>query len=413
MKKPTVAILATLDTKGHEAQFLREQIHQLGGDALVVDMGVLGRPTTAADLTREQVASAGGTSLGELTKQPSRDRAQPVMVAGAAALLRQRLDAGAVHAVLGLGGLQGTAACCDVMRTLPYGVPKLMVSTVASGNTAPYLDIKDITIMPSIGDILGLNTFTRRMLANAAGAAYGMAHVFASPAGGAIRSGARDKPLIGMTNLGVLTEGAMRAVARFAEKGYEVIVFHAVGTGGRAMEQMMREGIIGAVFDYALGEISDERFDGLRRGSPDRLTVAGSLGLPQVLVPGGTEHIGLLVPAHEVPAQWAKHRHVFHSPVVLAPRLDAGQLGEVGRIIGERLQATKGKAVMMLPLAGTSRYGIAGGPLHDPAGDAAFFAAIERHLPKTVVLEKLPHAAEAPEFVDAAVDRLIALVEGR
>src|SRR5690606_12375657 len=307
---------------------------------------------------------------------------------------------------LGLGGLQGTAACAEVMRALPYGVPKVMVSTVASGNVAAYVDIKDVTMVFSVGDILGLNAFTRQILANAAGAAFGMAQ-----AGQPIAADRRGKPLIGMTNLGVLTDGAMRALDRFAARGYEVIVFHAVGTGGRAMEQMMKEGILGAVFDYALGEISDELFGGLRAATPERLTVAGRLGLPQVLCPGGTEHVGLLVEPNVVPPAWREHRHVFHSPVVLAPRLRAEEFVRVAREIGARLQHTQGRAVMMLPLRGTSRYGSEGGPLRDPEGDRAFFRALKESLPEAVEVVEADAGAEDPGFVDAAVDRLIALIE--
>ncbi len=401
----TVAVLATLDTKGAEAEFLRQKIEAFGGKALLVDLGVLGTPAARADIARAEVARAGGTALDVLLKQPTREAAQPVMVAGATKLMLAGVERGEIHALLGLGGLQGTAACTQIMRALPYGVPKVMVSTVASGNTAAYVDIKDITMMFSVGDILGLNDFTRKILANAAGAAWGMAQV-----GSVVKAEKRDKPLIGMTNLGVLTEGAMCALELFAKKGYEVIVFHAVGSGGRAMEQMMKEGIIGAVFDYALGEISDELFHGLRAGTPERLTVAGDLGLPQVLCPGGTEHLGILVEPNTVPAAWRDHAYVFHSPVVLAPRLSADEFVRVAKEIGKRLHHTLGKAVMMLPLAGTSRYGKEGGPLRDPAGDQAFFAALEASLPKTMEVVKMNTHAEDPAFVRAAVERLIALL---
>ncbi len=406
MSKKTIAILATLDTKGAEAGFLREQIEALGGEALLVDIGVLGVPATPPGITREDIARAGGKELAALRKSPTREAAQPVMVAGATKLLKARVAAGSMHAVLGLGGLQGTAACAEVMRALPYGLPKVLLSTVASGNTSAYVDIKDITMMFSVGDILGLNEFTRRILANAAGAVWGMAQV-----GATVVAKKRTKPLIGMTNLGVLTEGAMHALARFAAKGYEVIVFHAVGSGGRAMEQMMKEGIIGAVFDYAMGEISDELFDGLRAANQERLTVAGKLGLPQVLCPGGTEHLGILVAPHVVPPRWSDHKHVFHSPVVLAPRLDAEEFTRVAKEIGKRLQHTKGRAVMMLPTNGTSRYGAPGGALRDVDGDRVFFAALKANLPAAVEVVEFPTHAEDTAFVDEAVDRLIELIE--
>jgi uncharacterized protein (UPF0261 family) len=402
----TVAILSTLDTKGRETAYLRERIENHGGRAMVFDIGVVGAPTTEADLTRETIAEAGGKPLGEILKSPTRQEASPVMIAGAGALLRDRVADGSVHAVIGLGGTQGTSNCTAVMQTLPYGFPKIMVSTVASGDTSAFVDVKDITMMFSVSDILGLNPLTRKILANAAGAACGMA---ASDVTLEDRHG--DKPLIGITNLGVLTDGAMKAVEWFEQAGYETIVFHAVGSGGRAMEQMMTEGIIGAVFDYALGEISDEIYDGLRAGGADRLTVAGSLGLPQVLCPGGAEHIGLMVEPNTVPEAYRDHAHVFHNPIILAPRLDPDEMRAVAREIAQRLGSTKGNACFMMPKRGTSRYAIEGGPLHDPAGDEAFLDELRACLPETVELVEFDMEAEDPAFVRQAVDRLVAMIE--
>lgn len=403
----TIAVLATLDTKGDEAQYLREQLERLGSRALLIDMGVVGAPMTPADVPREEVAGAGGTSLPRLLEHPTREAAAPVMIAGAMKILRERVAAGQVHGVLGLGGFQGTSACTQVMRGLPYGLPKVMVSTAASGDTSSYVDIMDITMMFSVGDLLGLNPFTRKILANAAGAAHGMAQVEVS-----IEAQVRDKPMIGMSNLGVLTQGAQVALEHFAEHGYEVIVFHAIGSGGRAMEQMMKQGIIGAVFDYAMGEIADEVFGVLRAGGPERLTVAGDLGIPQVLCPGGAEHLGILVEPNAVPDEWKDHTYVFHSPVVFVPRLGAEEFVRVARDIGSRLQHTKGKAVLMLPTDGTGSYARPGGDLRDTESDAAFFAALKDAVPDCIEVVERPTHAEDPAFVKECVERLIALIEG-
>ena len=401
-----IAVLATLDTKGAEAEFLREQLSQLGSQALLLDIGVLGEPSCEADISREDIAKAGGSTLDELLKNPTREASTPVMIRGAIAILRAGLEAGELHGVLGMGGFQGTGVCSEVMRALPYGLPKVLLSTAASGDVASYVDTKDITMMFSVGDILGLNRVTRQMLANAAGAVHGMASVSMDLAGDP-----SDKPLIGMTNLGVLTQGALHAVKRFEERGYEVIVFHAIGSGGRAMEEMMRAGIIGAVFDYAMGDISDDVFEELRAGGPTRLTVAGELGLPQVLCPGGSEHLGILVPAHQVPERWAKSTHVFHSPVVFVPRLNTEEYCSVAAEIAKRLEHTRGRAVMMLPLDGTGSYAKPGGPLRDTESDAAFFNALKQALPECIeVVERATHA-EDPAFVEECVDRLIALIE--
>lgn len=406
-----IAVLATLDTKGQEAEYLREQLHALGSRALLVDIGVMNAPATRADVTRAQVARAGGSSLSALQAGKSREASQPVMSAGATRLLLKRIAAGEVHGVIGLGGLQGTAACTAVMRALPYGLPKVMVSTVASGDTSSYVGIADITMMFSVGDIIGLNPFMRKVLANAAGAAHGMAQVRVT-LDTARAKGAR--PLIGISNLGVLTRGTMHALELLRKRGYEAIVFHAVGTGGRAMELMMKQGIIGAVFDYAMGEISDELFHGLRAGGKERLSVAGALGLPQVLCPGGAEHLGILVSTpHQLPERWKDHAHVWHNEVVLAPRLNVRELRMVAREIGKRLQSTRGNAVLMMPMRGTGSYAMPGGPLHDPKGDRAFFAAIEAAVPPTIEIVERDLHAEDPAFVEEAVDRLIALIEAR
>ncbi|BCS35524.1 hypothetical protein TBR22_A47570 [Luteitalea sp. TBR-22] len=411
MPKKVIAVLATLDTKGQEAEFLREQLAALGSRALLVDIGVMNAPATRADLSRAQVARAGGTPLATLQSGKSREAAQPVMAAGATALLLKRIAKGEVHGVIGLGGLQGTSACTAVMRALPYGLPKVMVSTVASGDTSSYVGISDITMMFSVGDILGLNVFMRKVLANAAGAAHGMAQVKVGLKTARARGA---KPLIGISNLGVLTRGTMLAIELFRKRGYESIVFHAVGTGGRAMELMMKQGIIGAVFDYAMGEISDELFHGLRAGGKERLSVAGPLGLPQVLCPGGSEHLGILVSTpHQLPERWKDHAHVWHNEVVLAPRLNVKELRMVAREIGKRLQGTTGNAVLMIPKLGTGSYAMPGGPLNDPKGDAAYFTALKAALPASIeVIERDLHA-EDPAFVEEAVDRLIALIEAQ
>jgi len=402
----TVLILATLDTKSEEAAYLRERIEALGGAALLLDLGVVGESPIPADIGREQVAAAGGTSLQALLETPTRESAAPVMVAGATTLLRELIEAGTAHAVLGIGGTQGTSSCTQVMQALPYGFPKLMVSTVASGDTSSFVGIKDITMMFSVSDLLGLNRFTRCILANAAAAAYGMTLAEVAP-----EDETGGGKLVALTNLGVLTRGASLAIDLLREAGCEVVVFHAVGSGGRAMEQLMKEGVVGAVFDYALGEIADEVFGGLRAGGPERLTVASRLGLPQVICPGGAEHLGLFVKPNEVPEKYRTHKHVFHSPVIFVPRLDREEIVRVAEDVCRRLQGAGPGTVMMLPLRGVGRYSVPGGPLHDPESDRAFFEALEAGLPPTVEVVKVDAGAEDPAFVREAVRRLVHMLE--
>lgn len=405
--KKTIALLVTLDTKDQEAEFLKKEIEARGDEALLIDIGVVGVPGIPADVSRAAVIAMGGGDLEALLKDnPTREKSNPLVVNGCIKLLNQRIVDNSLHAVLGLGGTQGTSTCCDIMQALPYGFPKIMVSTMASGDTSSFVGIKDITMMFSVSDILKLNPFTRKILANAAAAACGMADVETKFA-----MEKADKPLIGMSNLGVLTSGAMEAIKYIEAAGYEVIVFHAVGSGGQAMEQMMKEGIIGAVFDYAMGEIADDVWKVLRAGGPERLTVAGKLGIPQVLCPGGAEHLGILVPPNKVPEAYKNHKYVFHSPVIFVPRLNAEEIEKVADDICQRLQHTKDKAYFMIPQKGVGRYSIPGGVLEDKVSDAAFFARLKAGLPKNIVVVERDTHAEDPTFVKEAVDLLISLIE--
>ena len=402
-----IAILATMDTKGVESDFIRKEIETLGGKAILIDVGVIGEVTVTVDISNDEVARAGDGSMEEILKNPTRQDATPVLIAGSTKIINEKLLKGEVDGLIALGGSQGTTLCAQVMQSLPYGFPKVILSTVASGDTAPFVDIKDITMMFSVSDILGLNDFSRKILANVAGAAYGMAL-----SGADLEKTKSDKPLIGMSNLGVLTKGCMIAIDRFHKKGYEVVVFHAIGAGGRAMEQMMKEGLIGGVLDYAMGEIADEVYGVLRAGGPERLTVAGKLGLPQVLCPGGAEHLGILVSPNEVPDEWKDHEYVFHSPVVFVPRLVGDEIVRVADDITSSLRHTKGNAIFMLPTDGTGTYGRPGGVLRDTESDELFFDALRSGLPDTIeIVERHTHA-EDPEFVRECVDRLIGLIEG-
>jgi uncharacterized protein (UPF0261 family) len=402
----TVVVLSTLDTKGQETGYLKSRIELCGARPLIMDMGVLGSATIPADLPREKVAEAGGSALAALIESPSRETAAPVMIRGATRLVLDLIEKEQAHAVLGIGGTQGTSNCCEVMKSLPFGFPKLMVSTCAAGDTSTFIGVKDIAMMFSVSDILGLNPFMRKVLANASAAACGMANqepLESDPMG--------TRPVVGITNLGVLTQGTMIARDYFERQGFEVIIFHAVGAGGRAMEQMIQDGLIHAVFDYALGDVADEVFGALRAGGPDRLTTAGRLGIPQVICPGGTEHIGIFLKQPlTLPKEYSAHQNVFHSPVIAAPRLKNDELIRVAQEIGRRLQSTKRNAVFMIPLRGVSRYSIPGGPLHNTAGDQVYFDALRANLPDSVEVVDVDAAAEDELFVHACCDRLVKML---
>ena len=405
MSGKTIVVLATLDTKGVEAQYLREQIGKFGDQALVVDTGVVGTPAARADVTRQEVAEAGGMSLAKILEHPTREVAAPIMADGATAIVTRLAAEGKVHGIVAMGGTQGTTLSAKVMRALPYGFPKVMVSTMASGNVAPWVDIKDITMMFSVTDILGLNPVSRKILANAAGAVCGMANVD-------VRLVQGEKPLVAVTTVGITTQGAMKAIKVLEAAGYETIVFHAIGPGGRAMEQMMKEGIIGAVLDYSTIEVSNEMYHALLAGGPDRLTTAGKLGLPQVLCPGALEVLVFNEP-ETVPARYQGRTLIRHSPQITDLRLNKEEMAQVGQEVARRLQHTSGEAIFMIPTAGYDSYAVEGMGFYDPEADAAFVAELKANLPQNIrVIERDTHI-EDPAFATEAAQLLMSLIEGR
>jgi uncharacterized protein (UPF0261 family) len=400
----TVALLATLDTKGVEIAYMRDCVIARGHRALVIDSGLMGEAVTTADIPNTRVAQAGGSSLQTLRRNADREESAPIMAAGATRLVRELVARGEIHALVALGGTQGTTLSTAVMRALPYGFPKIMVSTMASGNVARWVGTRDITMMYSVTDIMGLNPFMRRVLANAAGAACGMAEVELPDSAA--------KPLVAVTTVGITTQGAMKAAEVLQAGGYETIVFHAVGTGGRAMEEMMREGVIGAVLDYSTIEVSNEMFHALLAGGPDRLTTAGALRLPQVLCPGAIEVLVFNEP-ETVPAQYRDRRLVRHSPQITDLRLNRKEMADVGRGVGRRLGSTKDDAVFLVPKAGYDSYATEGEAFFDPDADAAFVEALRASVPDRVAVVERDLDINDPAFATEAAKTLIGLMQAK
>ena len=299
-----------------------------------------------------------------------------------------------------------------VMQDLPYGFPKIIVSTLASGNVSSYVGIKDIVMMPSVGDILGLNPLLRRILTNAAGAAYGMARAYSGTQSAAAKKD--EKPMVAITNLGVLTQGTMRAIKELEKRGYETIVFHAVGSGGRAMEQMVKDGLVAGVFDYALGDICDAVFGGLRASDESRLSVTAACQVPQVVVPGGIDHIGImLTKANDVPEQYKSHRYSYHNPMILVPRPKKDQTREVIKVIAQRLATAGPETLFMIPLKGVSSYSAPGGALFDKEADQELLDALHDLLPPQLKRVEIDASAEDQAFIVAAVDALTKLMTAK
>lgn len=324
------------------------------------------------------------------------------MLAGGRALTRRLFAEGRVDGVLGLGGGGGTAMVTAAMRELPVGVPKVMVSTMASGNTAPYVDVKDVTMMYSVVDIAGLNPLSRRILGNAAGAICGMVEQ-------ARGDGADRRPLIAATMFGVTTPCVTAARQRLERAGYEVLVFHATGSGGRAMEGLVADGYFAAVLDVTTTEWCDEVVGGVLSAGPDRLSAAGRKGIPQVVSVGALDMVNFGAP-DTVPPRFAGRTFYRHNPTVTLMRTTADECREIGRRIAAQLSRATGPVVLMLPLRGVSMIDAAGQPFHDPEADRALFAALHEHAGSNVRVKDLDAHINDPAFAGALADELLALL---
>jgi len=397
----TVLLIGTLDTKGEEYAFVRDVIQARGVNTLVMDIGIVGPSAFMADITPDEVATRGGSSLTALRERHDRGEAVNVMLAGARALTREAHDAGRFDGVLGLGGGGGTAIITAAMRELPVGVPKVMVSTMASGNTAPYVDVKDITMMYSVVDIAGLNPLSRRILSNAAGAIVGMVSQEVAPSD--------DRPLIAATMFGVTTPCVTAARERLEAAGYNVLVFHATGSGGRAMEGLIDDGWFAGVLDVTTTEWADEVVGGVLTAGPDRLGAAARKGVPQVVSVGALDMVNFGAP-DTIPAKFSDRRLYRHNPSVTLMRTTPEECREIGARIATQLNRATGPTVVMLPMRGVSMIDREGQPFHNPEADAALFDALRSGLRPDIRVHELDAHVNDPEFAHAMADELLTLV---
>jgi len=395
----TVVLLGTLDTKGNEYEFLRGQLHAHGVEAMLVDVGSGGDPLVEPDVGAAEVAAAGGAELAALT---DRGEAVETMARGAEAVVRRLYDEGRLQGILALGGSGGTSIATRAMRALPVGVPKLMVSTMASGDTRPYVGAVDIAMMYSVVDIAGINAISERILANAAAAIAAMAQVD-------VPAHAQARPLIGATMFGVTTPCVTRARERLEELGYEVLVFHATGTGGQSMEALARGGYLVGILDATTTELADELVGGVLSAGPERLDAAGELGLPQVVSLGALDMVNF-GPVDTVPERFRSRNLYEHNPTVTLMRTTPDECRELGRTIGRKLSAARGPVALFVPLRGVSMIAVEGGPFHDPAADVALREGLHETLSDTVEVHELDLDINDPAFAEAMADRLHELV---
>jgi len=394
----TILLIGTLDTKGTEFAYVRDLIHERGHRTLVMDVGVLHDPPFTPDVGAAEVAEAGDAALEKLRQQADRGQAVEVMTRGACVLAKHLHGQGRIDGVLGLGGSGGTALATAAMRALPVGLPKVMVSTMASGDVAPYVGVKDITMTFSVVDIAGLNRISRRILANAVGAVCGMVEQAVPEA--------EDRPLIAATMFGVTTPCVDRVRERLEAQGYEVLVFHATGSGGRAMETLIDGGFIAGVADVTTTEWCDELIGGVLSAGPHRLEAAARAGLPQVVSCGALDMVNFWA-VDTVPKPFKDRTLYQHNAHVTLMRTTPDECAALGRIIAEKLNHATGPTTLLLPLQGVSAIDRDGQPFYDPAADTALFQALRDHLDATVTLVELDLHINDPDFADAVANRLL------
>jgi uncharacterized protein (UPF0261 family) len=403
--RATVVLVGTLDTKGREYAFVRDRIRMRGVDVLLIDGGILGEPLTEPDITRQEVAAATGADVQALTDAGDRSAAIEVMGRGVTEIVTRLHQEGRLDAIGALGGTGGTTLATCAMRALPVGVPKLMVSTVASGDTSPYVGTVDVTMMYSVVDVAGINRISVQILANAAGTLVGMA---TEP----VPALDEARPLVAASMWGVTTPCVTAARERLEEVGYDVLVFHQTGTGGDSMEALIRTGLVNGVLDVTPTELVGELAGGVWPAGPERLEVAGRLGVPQVVSLGGLDLIALGPPA-SMPEHFRSRWIYHHDEHMAAARTTAEESASLARIIARKLNAATGPVALFVPLRGFSPLSTPGADFHDPTADAALVDGLRALIdPSRVEMHEAECDINDPELARAMADRLFELMAG-
>ena len=368
----TIALIGTLDTKGEEIAFLRSLIRTRGHRAIIVDTGILGKPFLQADISREEIARNGGEDIDTLKEKGDEALAQRIMAAGLKKIILSLAESKEIHGLLAIGGGQGSNIVAPTLKSLSFGFPKLLVSTkVTQAGARPYVGSKDVLILPPVADLAGINSLTSSVLTNAAGAISGMVEIE--------KPKAKNKPIVMISMNGTVTDCGLAVKAMLERKGYEVLVFHTIGTGGEALEEYVKSNQVNTVIELAINEITNELMGGLASAGPDRLTTAGKRGIAQVVVPGSADFINFLGP-ETVPPRYKKRKIHSHNPQATLIRTNVRDNMLLGRTVADKLNRSRGPVVVLYPKKGVSTLDRKGKPFWDPDADMVLLETLKKHL---------------------------------
>jgi len=399
----TIAVLGTFDTKGEEHAYVAELIRERGHQVLLIDAGSLAPPSIIPDVSREELVGASRTDLAASVHRRDRGEAVKVMSEGAAIVVAKLATEKKIHGIISLGGGGGTAIGTAAMRALPVGFPKLMVSTLAASENVPvYVGVKDVVMMPSVVDVAGLNRISRPIFANATGAICGMVE--------AKTPSADDKPVIAASMFGNTTDCVNQAKLILEEAGYEVLIFHATGTGGRAMESLIESGLVSGVLDLTTTEWADEFVGGILGAGPTRLEAAARNGVPAVIAPGCLDMVNF-GSRDTIPEKFSERLFYEHNPQVTLMRTTPGECADLGRILAEKANLSAGPCSVLIPTQAISVISAPGQPFDDSVADQALFSAIKSNLREDIELKELSLAVNDPEFSRIAAETLLAFLQ--
>ncbi len=394
----TIAIVGALDSKGEEFKFLKDEIERRSHRTFVIDTSVIGDPVFKADVPRERVAQAAGTTIGTLQGRNDRGEAMAAMSKGIAEIIEIVYNNGTIDGVISMGGSAGTAVATSAMRSLPVGFPKVMVSTVAAGDTAAYVGVKDIVMIPSVVDVAGINRISRQIYANAVGVIVGMVETELEPV--------EEKPLIAATMFGNTTNAVDQARTIMESQGYEVLVFHCTGTGGQTMEGLIADGLVEGVLDITTTEWADELVGGVLTAGPTRLEAAAAAGIPQVIVPGCMDMVNFWAP-ETVPERFKDRKLHRWNPNITLMRTDVEENAQLGKILADKANASSGPVSFFLPLKGLSILDSPDNEYWWPEADRALFDGIMNNVRDGISVTEMNCNINDPEFAEAVAGKLL------